>query len=328
MQNTLLSVILATAATGLLAEAARPCANPRTGANFQYLLGNVRYDGPDPSVNGGLSTIAVSLQSPTHTTLYNCVAMWPEAWAGWYNNGSSPVWADCAFTGAGSGQDEIVSFAVDWRKQRIYLAHIFACSDKPGSEGLAAGTNTLNLNCTTATDGSNHCIPRDTKDGSPAFSPIITTLAQAPLNATLRCEAPKPYQSWKLQDWVRYVELHPGASPGGGKPDSQSGPSFKLVSIPGGNSMNCTTSEPWKQTNGTSVGKCQSANPGIPAASFSFDSDLDILSISQHSKCTDSLRNDLAGVFYMQDSCQRGVNGDRFQIACTSGPVWIGMETF
>lgn len=152
------------------------------------------------------------------------------------------------------------------------------------SEGLATGSNTLNLNCTTATDGSYHCIPKGTKDGSPAFSPIITTLAQTPLNATLRCEAPKPYLSWKLQNWVRYVELHPGVA----KPASQSGPSFKLVSIPGGNSMNCTTSEPWKQTNGTSVGTCQSANPGIPAASFSFDSGLGILSISQHSKCTDS----------------------------------------
>ncbi len=131
MRNTILSVLLATAATGLLAKAARPCANP-TGANFQYLLGDVRYDGPDPSMNDGLSTIAVSLQSPNHTPMYECVAMWPEAWAGWYNNGSSPVWADCAFNGTGPRQDEIVSFAVDWRKQKIYVAHIFACSDKPG----------------------------------------------------------------------------------------------------------------------------------------------------------------------------------------------------
>jgi len=131
MQNPLFTVILATAATGLLAEAVRLCANP-TRANFQYLLGDVQYDSPVPSGNDGLSTIAVSLQSLTHTNLYNCVAMWPETWAGWYNNGSSLVWADCAFTGSGPRQDEIVSFAVDWRKQRIYVAHIFACSDKPG----------------------------------------------------------------------------------------------------------------------------------------------------------------------------------------------------
>lgn len=130
MRDTVLSFILATATTGLLVEAARPCANSTT-ENFQYLVGDVRYDGPDPSRNDGLSTIAVSLQSPNRNPLYECVSAWPEQ-SGGYLNKSNPVWADCAFTGAGPGQDEIVSFAVDWRYQKMYLAHVFACSDKPG----------------------------------------------------------------------------------------------------------------------------------------------------------------------------------------------------
>jgi hypothetical protein len=134
MRNGLVSYALATAATLLLplgATAARPCGGS-SGGQFQYRLGDVRYDGPDPSKNNDLATIAASLQSSSQTPLYECVGQWPEAWAGWYEGGSNLVWGDCIFTGAGTGQDETVSFAVDWENKTMYLAHTFTCSDQQG----------------------------------------------------------------------------------------------------------------------------------------------------------------------------------------------------
>ena len=86
MRNNLVSFALATAAGLHLpygVNAARPCGGT-TGGSFQYRLGDVRYDGPDPAKNNDLATIAASLQGNTGTPLYECVGQWPETWAGWY----------------------------------------------------------------------------------------------------------------------------------------------------------------------------------------------------------------------------------------------------
>lgn len=135
MRDGLASLVVATAAAVVLspsgAYAARSC-DGSTAASFQYRLGDVRYDSPDPSKANGLATIAASLQSTSQTPLYECVGQWPESWAGWYDGGSSLIWGDCIWTGAGAGQDETVSFAVDWKSKTMYLAHTFACSNKQG----------------------------------------------------------------------------------------------------------------------------------------------------------------------------------------------------
>lgn len=133
MPKLLVTFVLSATATVLFssgAHAARSC-DGATGT-FQYRLGDVRYDGPDPNKANGLATIAASLQSSSQTPLYECVGQWPEAWAGWYQSGSNLVWSDCIFTGAGVGPDETVSFAVDWKSKTLYLAHTFACSGKQG----------------------------------------------------------------------------------------------------------------------------------------------------------------------------------------------------
>jgi hypothetical protein len=134
MRDQFLSFVLATAVALLLpsgAHAARPC-DSTDGGTFQYPLGDVRYDGPDPAQDNNLSTIAATLRGSTGTPLYECVGQWPEAWAGWYEGGSSPIWADCIYTGAGLGPDNTVSFAVDWKTKTMYLAHGFTCSDQEG----------------------------------------------------------------------------------------------------------------------------------------------------------------------------------------------------
>jgi hypothetical protein len=133
MRDQLVSFVFATAATALFslgAHAARACGG--SNGTFAIRLGDVRYDGPDPSKNNGISTFAATLQSNGGSPLHECVGQWPEAWAGWFEGGSNPIWGDCIYTGAGLSPDETVSFALDWKTKTMFVAHTFACSDQTG----------------------------------------------------------------------------------------------------------------------------------------------------------------------------------------------------
>ncbi len=134
MRDVFVSVVLAASAAVFMPSgvyAARSC-DTAASAGFQYRLGDVRYDGPDPAKANDLATIAASLQSSTGTPLYECVSQWPEAWKGWYEGATDLIWSDCIFTGAGTGADDTVSFAIDWKVKTMYLTHTFACSGKQG----------------------------------------------------------------------------------------------------------------------------------------------------------------------------------------------------
>ena len=120
------SAALALVSAAASVNAARSCGS----AQFQHRIIDVRYDSAD-SNGERFATIAASLGSST-TPLYECVAQWPEAWAGFYQGSSAIVWSDCIWTGAGAGADETVSFAVDWKNRTMYMAHTFSCSNNPG----------------------------------------------------------------------------------------------------------------------------------------------------------------------------------------------------
>ena len=114
-------------------SSARSCAQ-RT---HSIRVGDLRYDGPDPLKRTNTSTIGLSLLGeallPTGPSpLYECFVEWPEPWKGWYRGEKELVWADCIFTGAGAGGDERVSFAVDWKEKKVWLGHLFECSDMEG----------------------------------------------------------------------------------------------------------------------------------------------------------------------------------------------------
>ncbi|KAK3291176.1 uncharacterized protein B0H64DRAFT_427232 [Chaetomium fimeti] len=320
MRNNLVSIALATAATLCLpfgVNAARPCGGA-DGGSFQYRLGDVRYDGPDPSKNNDLATIAASLQSNTQTPLYECVGQWPEAWAGWYQGGSNLIWADCIWTGAGTGQDDTVSFAVDWENKTMYLAHTFACSDQEGSQGLATGSITLDVNCTT-TDESSYCVPKSTESGTRPNLNIATVLVPGSETTEPTCaETSKEYQSWKVEQWQRSFTMEPGASPTDPNLSSDTGPSFTLKSSANGNTFNCSPSE---AEDGSFVGSCTS-DATTTTADFHFDPLLNMLEISEHWACDGSPPLDVVGVGYVQAACERVFNSDEF--VCTSAPVWIG----
>jgi len=102
--------------------------------SYGWAIRDAQYEAaaPETSVRGGYAYVAASVV-PTdgQYASFQCFAEWPVAWDGWYEGGSSQlVWADCVNTAAGSNLEKAVSFAVDWRRRVLYLAHTFGCSDR------------------------------------------------------------------------------------------------------------------------------------------------------------------------------------------------------
>ncbi|KAK0710276.1 hypothetical protein B0T26DRAFT_787726 [Lasiosphaeria miniovina] len=273
------------------ASGARVCGATAASETFQYRFIEVRYDGPDPNKSSHLSTIAASLGTSS-TPLYECVAQWPETWAGWFEGGPNIVWSDCIWTGAGSGADKTVSFAVDWKKKTVYLSHTFACSDKRGSDGLATGSLSLDFNCTTA-DGSSFCVPKSTSTGDRPTLRVSTTLRTTvgggAATTPTSCQAgAKTYQSWRLDKWLRQYQMAPGSSaPDSTRPlPADTGPSFALTNLADGSAFSCA---PSGQKNGTFEGTCKSAAAATgTTAAFTFDPVLNMVQVSQHWDCGDS----------------------------------------
>ncbi|KAL2264537.1 hypothetical protein VTJ83DRAFT_7047 [Remersonia thermophila] len=312
---------LATIPEWLLAPgtwAARPCTSGP--GSFEHVLRDVRYDGPDPSKGNGLATMAAGLQTSTGTTIFKCVAQWPEGWAGWFEGGSRPVWADCVSTGAPGAPDDVVSFAVDWKTKTIYLAQTFACSDKPGSVGLATGSTTIDVACATS-EGSEHCVPRAPEGGVRPTLSIQTKLRQVPSGPASACdEAYGLYHGWLVEGWLREIEMLPGAVPTAPNIIFDTGPSFRLHNVASGDVLRCASAS---KENSTFVGACEPLDgEGATTAEFRFDTQLNVLEIAQRWMCGRRKTLAIQGAGYMRGSCSPVQGTNRFR--CTSLLVWFG----
>ncbi|KAI0838583.1 hypothetical protein F5Y06DRAFT_49931 [Hypoxylon sp. FL0890] len=314
MRNGLLTFATAVSLT-LAVSASRQCGS---GANapskYQWHVGAARYDGADPEESDGAATVAVSIVpgSSTMGTFFECVAEWPESWAGWYEDGNI-IWSDCIWAGNGRTYDNTVSFAMDWKNRTMYLSHTFTCSNGQGTEALATGSIHLDMDCTTNTDGSTSCMLKG--NGLDA----TTTGSLARLGADSCADNSQRYQSWQLEKWQRQYEMIPGSS--SSMPESDTGPSFVLRNMANTDLFNCST---LGTQNSTSDGFCKLATEGnkMTTASFHFDPQLDILTVNQHWNCSDSSLFDAVGVGYVQATCSREGN----TLSCTSNPVWIGTK--
>ncbi|KAK3996577.1 hypothetical protein QBC44DRAFT_231422 [Cladorrhinum sp. PSN332] len=309
-----------------LSLAARNCATSTT--TFQYRILEARYDSPEPGNANNLSTIAVSLGTST-TPLYECVAQWPESWAGWYEGGSDIIWSDCIWTGAGTGADKTVSFAVDWKTKNLYLTHTFDCSNQAGTEGLATGVLPLpELQCNPDPEGSGttYCTPSPAANGgrldlriNTKLSPIQSSSGPSPTCKQLS----SVYQSWSIENWLRRYEIAPGSfSP---KKGTDTGPTFKLRSLgaAAGVVLTCATEQ---EIDGVFAGACVAADlKANTNGFFRFDSKLNLLSVDQGWDCGDGTVLGVNGVAYFQATCDRGFNSNLF--TCTSTPVWLGTKT-
>ena len=131
------SLLLLVSATALSlvsgAKAARVCGNDTAApTTYTWRIGEAKYDGPKPSSQNGLGTVAISITSSPSRAVFECITQWPESWAGWYEGGSNIVWGDCIWTASGPMYDKTISFAVDWKNGTMYLSHTFPCTNRPG----------------------------------------------------------------------------------------------------------------------------------------------------------------------------------------------------
>ncbi|KAI1762691.1 hypothetical protein GGR53DRAFT_532229 [Hypoxylon sp. FL1150] len=305
-----LSLSLAAGAT-----AARVC-GANSSSTYQWTVGDARYDGADPSVASSTSTVAFSIVPGTGTgyaTFFECMGEWPEAWGGWYEGGDKLIWGDCIWAGNGPNSDTTVSFALDWKNRTMYLSHTYACSDIEGSSALAIGSAPLDLACAATTDGPESCTlnaaakPSITTQGRPAHASTGTGCAD---DAGL-------YQSWQLESWVRKYKMAAGTQ----TPSEDSGPAFTLRNMANSDVFACAPG-----ADSAYRGDCAWAGEGESApattATFEFDSERDLLTITQTWICNDSPSYDAIGIGFVQATCTRA--GD--QLTCTSGPVWVGTD--
>ncbi|KAI1408008.1 hypothetical protein F5Y13DRAFT_205208 [Hypoxylon sp. FL1857] len=315
MRNSLPTFAAALSFTSAV-SASRQCGSGASASSkYQWRVGAARYDGAEPGESNGTATVAVSIVpgSSTMGTFFECVAEWPESWAGWYEDGNI-IWSDCIWAGNGRTYDNTVSFAVDWKNRTMYISHTFACSDGQGSDGLATGSIHLDMDCSTSTEGSTSCMLKG--NGLDA----TTTGSPARLGADSCTDNSQRYQSWQLENWKRQYEMVPGSS--SSVPQSDTGPSFVLRNMANTDLFNCTTAG---IQNNAFDGACKLATEGntTTTAAFHFDPQLDILTVTQHWNCSDSSLFDAVGVGYVQATCSREGN----LLSCTSNPIWIGTKT-
>ncbi|TGJ84869.1 hypothetical protein E0Z10_g3935 [Xylaria hypoxylon] len=285
-----------------LVSADRTCSS-NVSSSYLWRVSDARFDGADPSTSDGKAVVAVSVVPNTTSTFFECVAEWPESWAGWSPVDGNIIWSDCIWSGAGPTLDTAVAFALDWKKRTMYLSHTFSCSDKKGSDSMATGSFSLDLDCKTASDESAHCTLKS-KTTSPGLQ--VKTVPGAPrLAANATCDDnAKVYQSWQLENWRRQYRLTPGVpvSP----PPMDSGPSFTLRNIANGGVFECVPGN--KTQDNIFDGACtQAAGSSTVAnakASFQFDPVLDMLVITESWECGAESSFNASGVAFIQATCQ------------------------
>ncbi|KAI0388313.1 hypothetical protein F5Y17DRAFT_475263 [Xylariaceae sp. FL0594] len=307
-----------------LASAARACGSSNSTSSYAWRISDARYDGPGPASNGK-AVVAVSITPNGTSSFFECVAEWPESWAGWSGTGTNGdiVWSDCIWSGAGPTYDTAISSALDWKSRTMYLTHTFPCSDKQGTIALATGSSELDLSCASdEEDNSTYCaLKTDTASPSPLVktTPKMTRLAtDAPCT-----ENEKVYQSWQLESWRRSYRLTPGNVDA--PPADDTGPSFTLNNLANGGVFECAPAG--NATGSVFSGSCRHATGASPAmndtaASFEFDPGLDVLTIHQTWECSASSSFGVTGVGFVQATCDR--QGEI--LTCTSLPFWIGTK--
>ena len=156
------------------------------------------------------------------------------------------------------------------------------------TEALATGVINLSINCTTAADGTKICSQNNTPS-KPTITTNIATTSLLGANSTCT-DNQKRYQSWELEKWFRKYEMDPGSDSGVAAPPTDPGPSFMLRSMANSDTFNCSSSALQKNIfSGTCnlVGAGSTATP-TTTASFLFDTELDMLTITQHWNCSNS----------------------------------------
>jgi hypothetical protein len=126
MRIVSLSLFTAFSALSGIVNAARPC--PETLAPFEWTVSEWTYDAPDPTGRGRAAIDStVGLYLVVGGVDFSCYGTWPETWEGRADDGSL-IWFSCVVN-RGRMVDTTVSFAMDWKAEKLYTTHTYVCQD-------------------------------------------------------------------------------------------------------------------------------------------------------------------------------------------------------
>ena len=146
------------------------------------------------------------------------------------------------------------------------------------SDALAMGTADLDMKCATGNGTASHC---------DLVKPVrLSTKIEPPvLDEAANCESlAARYQSWQIGNWLRTYELAPGYL---NPPSQDTGPYFMLKNLAVDNLFECSD---LFNMNGTFLGQCHSTvgNRISTSVTFTFDLEVDFLTVTQNWLCGDS----------------------------------------
>lgn len=153
------------------------------------------------------------------------------------------------------------------------------------TDGLATGIKLLDMDCATTEEGGESCTP--TSGSTPDFATEGGPSPQEPgSDCTGNAES---YQSWQLEGWARKYELPPGSS-SSDPPTSDTGPTFVIRNMRNRADVDifaCSSSGDAEDDKFT--GNCTAADErAASTAKFTFDRQLNLLTITQHWECGDA----------------------------------------
>lgn len=166
-----------------LSLAARSCAPTANSAPIRWTISEFTYDSPDESARPG-SRDATDAVVSLYLTDYSCYGAFNASSGGRTDpeNYSVPaplIWFACV-NSRGRSVDETVSFAIDWPKKELHVAHMYTCSDgdKKGYVQLACPPNFR-------TSLANDCVTSRQTTTASSITPLSTTCSI--LGGSTRC---------------------------------------------------------------------------------------------------------------------------------------------
>ncbi|KAK0614737.1 hypothetical protein B0T14DRAFT_606942 [Immersiella caudata] len=270
-----LSPVAALSVLAGVVSATRPCPDPL--APFTWTMSEWTYDAPDPTGRGRAAIDStVGLYLVVGGVDFSCIGSWPETWEGRADDGRSLIWFSCVVN-RGRQVDTTVSFAMDWRAEKLYTAHTYVCTDgaRQGSPIIATGSANLDLECERSTPGGRptRCITRSrqlTITTQPKLAAINTCVAESTGSA-----------SWEVSGYIS--ALGPGSR-------APPGSTFHVLNLADGTKFDCAASEAI-QEDGTMQGHCTpvgGAAGNSTTLTFSFDREVRLITLSQAQACPGS----------------------------------------
>ncbi|KAM7182784.1 hypothetical protein V8F20_012841 [Naviculisporaceae sp. PSN 640] len=336
------------------ALAARSCTPTANATPIRWTLSEFTYDSPDETARPG-SRDATDAVVSLYLSDYSCFGAFNASWGGRtdpenYSVAAPLVWFPCV-NSRGRSVDETVSFAIDWPKKELHVAHMYTCSDgdKKGQTTTASSITPLTTTCTIL-GGSTRCFTTERFIEITTTPDTLGTLSSPPPDYP-RCTPATigPLPSWQITSYTQlyYAFRNPAPTkpPGVGQGSDPTLFSVRYITADtaAGVQFKCSLSTPRNPPSpSTSILRRQSSEgsrivrgictdvDGVtfaPEMGWTFDPLYKTLTITQIPSCSDTGKGrtiTLRGAGVLPDSACNASGAEGCDVL---DPFWIGGET-